>query len=65
MADGLDLKPLWDLLVDNEDVLKVFHAGGQDLEIVHNMTGKVPHPCSTRRSPPWRSAMASRSAIRT
>ncbi|MFC7537069.1 ribonuclease D [Sphingomonas sp. GCM10030256] len=43
-ADGLDLQPLWDLLVNNEDVLKVFHAGGQDLEIVHNMTGKVPHP---------------------
>jgi len=43
-ADGLDLKPLWDLLVDNEDVLKVFHAGGQDVEIVVNMTGKVPHP---------------------
>ena len=43
-ADGLDLKPLWDLLVDNEEVLKVFHAGGQDLEIVHNMTGKTPHP---------------------
>lgn len=43
-AEGIDLKPLWDLLVDNEDVLKVFHAGGQDLEIVHNMTGKVPHP---------------------
>lgn len=44
MVDGLDLQPLWDLLVDNEDILKVFHAGGQDLEIVHNMTGKVPHP---------------------
>ena len=44
MAPGIDLKPLWDLLVDNEDVLKVFHAGGQDLEIVHNLTGKVPHP---------------------
>ncbi|HVF84120.1 MAG TPA: ribonuclease D [Sphingomicrobium sp.] len=43
-AEGLDLQPLWDLLVANEDVLKVFHAGGQDLEIVHNMTGKVPHP---------------------
>ena len=28
----------------NEDVLKVFHAGGQDLEIIHNLTGKVPHP---------------------
>ena len=28
----------------NEDVLKVFHAGGQDLEIIHNLTGKVPAP---------------------
>jgi ribonuclease D len=44
MVEGLDLQPLWDLLVNNEEILKVFHAGGQDLEIVHNMTGKVPHP---------------------
>lgn len=43
-APGLDLAPLLDLLVDNEEVLKVFHAGGQDLEIVHNLTGKTPHP---------------------
>ena len=43
-AEGLDLQPLWNLLVDNEEVLKVVHAGGQDLEIVHNLTGKVPHP---------------------
>jgi ribonuclease D len=43
-APGLDLKPLLDLLVDNEDVLKVFHAGGQDLEIIHNLTGRTPHP---------------------
>ncbi|RYY33127.1 MAG: ribonuclease D, partial [Sphingomonadales bacterium] len=44
MAKGIDLKPLLDLMVDNEDVLKVFHAGGQDLEIVYNLTGKTPHP---------------------
>ncbi len=44
MAPGLDMKPLLDLMVDNEDVLKVFHAGGQDLEIVYNLTGKTPHP---------------------
>ena len=25
-------------------MLKIFHAGGQDLEIVHNLTGKTPHP---------------------
>ena len=35
-AEGIDLKPLLDLFVRNEDVLKVFHAGGQDLEIIHN-----------------------------
>ncbi|WP_287460208.1 ribonuclease D [Sphingomonas sp.] len=43
-APGLDLSPLLDLLVDNEEVLKVFHAGGQDLEIIDNLTGKTPHP---------------------
>ena len=43
-ADGLDMTPLLDLLVDNRDVLKIFHAGGQDLEIVHNLTGKTPVP---------------------
>jgi ribonuclease D len=40
----LDLKPLLDLFVENAEVLKVFHAGGQDLEIIHNLTGKVPIP---------------------
>ena len=44
MAPGIDLAPLLDLLVDNEDVLKVFHAGGQDVEIIFNLTGKTPHP---------------------
>ncbi|NBR31244.1 MAG: ribonuclease D [Sphingomonadaceae bacterium] len=43
-ADGLDLKPLLDLLTENEDVLKVVHAGGQDIEIICNLTGKTPHP---------------------
>jgi ribonuclease D len=43
-ADGIDLKPLLDLFVDNPEVLKVFHAGGQDLEIIHNLTSKVPIP---------------------
>ncbi|SHN55320.1 ribonuclease D [Erythrobacter sanguineus] len=44
MADGIDLTPLLDLMCNNEDVLKVFHAGGQDVEIIVNMTGKTPHP---------------------
>ena len=44
MAPGIDLGPLLDLLVDNEDVLKVFHAGGQDVEIIYNLTQRTPHP---------------------
>lgn len=43
-APGIDLAPLLSLLTDNPDVLKVFHAGGQDVEIVVNLTGKTPHP---------------------
>ncbi|HEY6662192.1 MAG TPA: ribonuclease D [Sphingomicrobium sp.] len=43
-AEGLDMKPLLDLFVVDDEVLKVFHAGGQDLEIIHNLTGKVPYP---------------------
>ncbi len=43
-ADGIDMKPLLDLLTNNEDVLKVFHAGGQDVEIIYNLTGRTPHP---------------------
>ena len=41
MAPGLDMTPLLDLLVNNEDVLKVVHAGGQDIEIIYNLTGKI------------------------
>ena len=40
----LDLTPLLDLMVKNTDVVKVFHAGGQDLEIIYNLTGKTPLP---------------------
>jgi len=43
-AEDLDMEPLLDLLVDNEEVLKVFHAGGQDVEIIYNLTGRTPHP---------------------
>ena len=44
MAPGIDLTPLLELMTNNEDVLKVVHAGSQDIEIVHNITGKTPHP---------------------
>ena len=38
------MTPLLDLMTNNEDVLKVFHAGGQDVEIIYNFTGRTPHP---------------------
>jgi ribonuclease D len=43
LAPGLDLKPFLDLMA-NEAVIKVFHSARQDLEIVWNMGGIVPHP---------------------
>jgi ribonuclease D len=43
LADGIDLKPLYDLMAD-ESVLKVFHAARQDLEIFFHQAGQVPHP---------------------
>ena len=44
LAQGLDMRPLLDLLTRNEDVLKVFHAGGQDVEIIFNLTQDTPRP---------------------
>jgi ribonuclease D len=43
-AEGLDMTPMLELLCNNEEILKVFHAGGQDIEIFFNLTGKTPHP---------------------
>jgi ribonuclease D len=43
LAEGLDLKPFFDLLSD-EKVVKVFHAARQDIEIVWNMSQSIPHP---------------------
>jgi ribonuclease D len=43
LAEGIDLKPLYDLLA-NPAVLKVFHAGRQDLEIFYTATAAVPAP---------------------
>lgn len=38
-----DLKPLWDIIL-NPDILKVFHAGRQDLEIILEHAGALPLP---------------------
>ncbi|HEX5452544.1 MAG TPA: ribonuclease D [Stellaceae bacterium] len=43
MAPGLDLAPLLALMAD-PDILKVFHAARQDLEIFCQLSSKVPHP---------------------
>lgn len=43
LADGIDLAPLLALL-DEPAILKVFHAGRQDIEIFHQLTGRVPAP---------------------
>ncbi len=43
LADGIDLKPFFTLMA-NENVLKVFHAARQDIEIIWHRAGIVPHP---------------------
>lgn len=43
LADGLSLEPLLDLF-RNPDVVKVFHAARQDLEIFHIDHGVIPQP---------------------
>lgn len=43
LADGIDLAPLFELM-ENPNVLKVFHSARQDLEIFYHLMGKVPSP---------------------
>ncbi|MCO4054405.1 MAG: ribonuclease D [Bosea sp.] len=43
LADGLDLAPFFALMAD-EQVVKVFHAARQDLEIVWNLGRMLPKP---------------------
>jgi ribonuclease D len=43
LAPGIDLAPFFALMT-NENVTKVFHAARQDIEIVWNMAGVIPHP---------------------
>jgi len=42
-AEGLSLDPLLHLL-NNEPVLKLVHAAGQDFEIFYNLSGRLPAP---------------------
>lgn len=43
LADGIDLKSFFDLM-QNQSVTKVFHSGRQDIEIIYNLSGKIPTP---------------------
>jgi ribonuclease D len=43
LAEGIDLKPFFDLMA-NENVLKVFHAARQDIEIIFHRASIIPHP---------------------
>jgi ribonuclease D len=43
LATGIDLGPFFALMA-NENLIKVFHAARQDIEIVWNMAKTIPHP---------------------
>jgi ribonuclease D len=43
LAQDIELDPFFELMA-NERVLKVFHAGRQDIEIVWHRAGLIPHP---------------------
>ena len=43
LAEGLELEPVLQLMAD-EDVVKVFHAARQDLEIFWKLAGVLPTP---------------------
>lgn len=43
LAPGIDLQPFFDLMSDS-NVMKVFHAARQDIEIIYKLGGLLPHP---------------------
>lgn len=43
MAKGLDLDPFFQLMAD-QNIVKVFHAARQDVEIIHHLSSIVPVP---------------------
>ena len=43
LAKGIDLTPLYHLL-GTKEVMKVFHAARQDVEIFHHQGGVIPEP---------------------
>ena len=43
LANGIDLAPFYELMT-KPDVMKVFHAARQDIEIMYHATGRTPTP---------------------
>jgi ribonuclease D len=43
LAPGIDLSPIWELC-RNKNIVKCFHAGQQDIEIIFRASGHVPAP---------------------
>ena len=43
LAKGIELTPFFELMA-NHGVVKVFHAARQDIEIIYNLGGLIPHP---------------------
>lgn len=41
LAPNLDMRTFFKIL-DNANIIKVFHSGRQDIEILYNLTGKIP-----------------------
>ena len=42
-VEELDLSPIWELFA-NKNIMKVFHAARQDLEIIYQLSGMLPAP---------------------
>lgn len=43
LVEDINLQPFFDLM-QNEKVIKVFHSARQDIEIIYNLTSKIPTP---------------------
>lgn len=43
LAEGIELSPFFELMT-NKDVVKVFHAARQDIEIIYKLAGIIPNP---------------------
>lgn len=64
LAPGIELEAFFAVL-HNPEVVKVFHSGRQDIEIIYHQAGFIPEPLLTRRRPLRFSASAKRSATKT